>query len=516
MMTPRQRQASRRVAVGRQAQIPAPTGGLNARDALTAMDPRDALTLTNIVPETTSCRLRRGFTEWATGLGTDPVESLMEWAGSSRELFAATGDSIYDVTTTGPVGAAVVTGLTNAQFQHIMFSNAAGNFLIAVNGADGLYTYDGTTWATQTVTGVAPETFFQVASWKRRLWFAEQNSSKAWYLGTDAIAGAATELNLGSVWRSGGTLVRIIATSYDTTASGAQDYIGFVSSKGEIALYQGTDPSTAGTFGLVGVYLLGAPVGNRSSYQSGGDTVVLTNDGALSLLEMMRVGDRTAAPRAAITDKIGSLLSSDWSLYGSLFGWQIVGYPAAHLAILNVPTSTSTARQYVMNAITGAWCQWTGHNAACWSLFNEALFFGGFDGVVYKADSGTSDNGNAIPWSLKTSYQDFGSAGVSKRFTMLRPILLLNGNSGFEIGLDVDYGNADIFGVLSAAITAALWDVALWDVDVWGGQSVIRNWASVGSIGRVAAAQLRGESLGVELTLNAFDVMMEPSLVPGL
>ncbi len=513
-MRPQQR--ARRPVVGRQAQIPAPTGGLNARDALTAMAPEDAISLTNIIPEATSCRLRRGYTEWASGMPAAPVETLMEWAGPSREFFAACDDSIYDITVSGAVGAAVVTGLGNAQFQHIMFSNAAGNFIVAVNGADGVYTYDGTTWTTQAITGVSAATLYQVASWKRRLWFAQEGTTSAWYLGTDAIAGAATELNLGSVWRSGGTLVRIIATSYDTTAAGAQDYIGFVSSKGEIAVYQGTDPASAGTFGLVGVFLLGAPVGDRCSYQSGGDTVILTNDGALSLLEMMRIGDRTAAPRAAITDKIGSLLSADWGLYGSLYGWQIIGYPAAHLAVLNVPTSATTAKQYVMNAITGAWCEWTGHNGLCWSLFNDRLFFGGVSGKVYRADDGTSDDGNSIPWQLKTAYQALGNAGVQKRFTMLRPILLINGISGFEVGLDVDYGNAEIFGTLSAAISAALWDVALWDVDVWGGQTMVRDWASVGSIGRVASAQLRGESIGVELTLNAFDVMMEPSLVPAL
>jgi hypothetical protein len=515
MMRRQQPPRALRPVVGRQAQIPAPVGGLNARDALTGMPEQDALELTNIIPETTFCRLRRGYTEWATGI-SDPVETLMEWAGPSREFFAAAGDSIYDVTASGAVGTAVVTGLANARFQHIMFSNAAGNFIVAVNGADGVQTYDGTTWATQTLTGVTAANLFQVASWKRRLWFAEQGTPNAWYLGVDAIAGAANSLNLGSVWRSGGTLVRIISTSYDTTASGAQDYIGFVSSKGEIAVYQGTDPTSAGTFGLVGVFVLGSPVGNRCSYQSGGDTVVLTNDGALSLLEMMRVGDRTAAPRAAITDKIGSLVSADTGLYGPLFGWQIIGYPAAHLAVLNVPTSTTTARQYVMNAITGAWCQWSGHNAACWSLFNDRLYFGGFDGVVYRADDGTNDNGNAIPWTVKTAYQDFGSAGVQKRFTLLRPIMLLNGVSGFEVGLDVDYGNAEIFGVLSAAISAAQWDVALWDVDVWGGQTMVRDWASVGPIGRVASAQMRGSSIGVELTLNAFDIMMEPSRVPGL
>ncbi len=41
--------------------VPAPTGGINARDSLTDMKPDDAVTLTNVFPESRSARaIRRG------------------------------------------------------------------------------------------------------------------------------------------------------------------------------------------------------------------------------------------------------------------------------------------------------------------------------------------------------------------------------------------------------------------------------------------------------------------------
>jgi len=496
--------------------IPAPFSGLNLRDSIATMKSEDALILDNVFPETTYCRVRRGYTAWATDLPATP-ETLMERAGASREFFAASGTAIYDITAGGAVGAAVKTGLTNARFQHLMFSNTGGNYLVAVNGADGVLTYDGSTWATQTITGATAAGFFQVASWKRRLWFAESGTSSAWYLGADAISGAATELILGGVWRNGGTLARIISTSYDTNSAGMQDHIGFLSTNGELALYQGTDPADPSTFGLAGVFQMGAPVGDRCSYQSGGDVVIITNDGALSMLQMMQVGDRAAAARASITDKIALDFTRDVALYAQNYGWQILGYPAGHMAILNVPTSATRARQWVMNTVTGAWCKFTNHNAACWGLFNNNLYFGAQEGgVVYRADNSAADNDAVIPWSMKTAFQAVGTVGELKKFTMLQPIVRTNGGANFGVGVDVDYGDASPDSIFNSQTSAAIWDVDLWDVGVWGGPQMIQEWIAINGVGRVASIMMRGSTIGVEMQINAFHIITEPARGPAL
>ena len=74
--------AKRKVA--RYKTIPAPVGGWNARDALAAMSPLDAVTLDNFFPITSGVMLRKGYTQWATGLTTD-VESLLPYTSGTTQ-----------------------------------------------------------------------------------------------------------------------------------------------------------------------------------------------------------------------------------------------------------------------------------------------------------------------------------------------------------------------------------------------------------------------------------------------
>lgn len=126
--------------------LPAPVGGLNARDALASMPQTDAVTLDNFFPGTTSVGLRNGSERWSTGYAS-AVESLMAYrAATSSKLFAASGTAFYDATSSGTVGAAVVSGLTNARWQHVNISTPGGSFMYTVNGTDYPQVYDGTNW----------------------------------------------------------------------------------------------------------------------------------------------------------------------------------------------------------------------------------------------------------------------------------------------------------------------------------------------------------------------------------
>lgn len=76
---------------------------------------------------------------------TDPAESLMNYSSPTvQKLFAVADGKIFD-TSTNPA-TVVFSGLSNDRFQHINFSTAGGNFLVAVNGEDAAMIYDGTRW----------------------------------------------------------------------------------------------------------------------------------------------------------------------------------------------------------------------------------------------------------------------------------------------------------------------------------------------------------------------------------
>ena len=95
--------------------VPAPVGGLNARDSIGAMDEKDAVILKNFWPLPSKVMLRRGSNLWVSGIGAQ-VESLMGYAPKTgtAALFAAASTKIYNVTRPGTVGAAVLIRVTVA------------------------------------------------------------------------------------------------------------------------------------------------------------------------------------------------------------------------------------------------------------------------------------------------------------------------------------------------------------------------------------------------------------------
>jgi hypothetical protein len=94
------------------------------------MSPLDAVVLNNWFPATTECVMRKGYTKHATGI-TGQVQTIMAYSGAGTdELFAIAGGSVYDVTAGGAVGAAVLTGLTNAQWGYCNIATAGGQLFV--------------------------------------------------------------------------------------------------------------------------------------------------------------------------------------------------------------------------------------------------------------------------------------------------------------------------------------------------------------------------------------------------
>jgi hypothetical protein len=128
----RQNTSKQRVATVKTMGVP--YRGWNTRDN---EDPKYAPILTNWFLNDARIAVRNGWEDHVTGLNTaSDVQTLMEYdAGGTQTLFAAHGTDIYDVTSAGAVGAAVVNSLTNAKWQYIMHATTSGQYLVAVKGA---------------------------------------------------------------------------------------------------------------------------------------------------------------------------------------------------------------------------------------------------------------------------------------------------------------------------------------------------------------------------------------------
>lgn len=506
--------AMQTAAQGR-ASIPPSVGGLNYRDELADMDPRDAILLDNIFPGPNYVSLRTGYSSWATGMGTGKtIKTLMEWAGpTTRKMKAAVNGKIYDVSVAGAVGAAEVSGLSVDEWQWQNITTAGGAFLVACNGTDAVRNYDGTTWTSPTITGSglsSSAAFIGMTMHKSRLWFIEKNTLNAWYLPATSIAGTATKFSFGAVFKLGGALQAIGTLSYDTGYGGMDDYLVVMTSRGEFAVYRGSDVASANTWALVGVFYVGYPIGFRSFVKVGGDIGILCADGVISCTQSMR-SDRAAAQRAAITAKIQNLFNIYVSSYQSNSGWMPLVYPQGNWALFNIPFSATEYVQLVMNTITGAWCQFRNMNAFCWGLLGNDIYFGGTNGIVYKADTGFQDNGGVITGNSKTAWNYFGAKGQQKLFTLCRPVIQTNGSPSILFNLNVDFQEIAPTGTIAAsAPMGSAWGSATWGSGTWGGDAtLVTNWNSPQSLGYCAAVRMTITSNGAKVITNSYDVQMQ-------
>lgn len=507
--------------------IPASIKGWDQISSLAQMEADHAVQLDNWVPRPGYLEIRRGSRSWATGVGSGPVETVMAYNSpntSFSKLFAVGGGAFYDVTTGGVAAITTVTGLSSNRWQYCNFTNAATSaWLPTANGVDAPRVYDGTSWAVMTLTGVTATTIASWTPWMGRLWCTFVNSTLVGYLANSAIAGAVTTFDLGQQMSRGGYVIAISTWTQDSKQT-VDEYIAFITSRGQVIVYQGTDPATAATFALVGVYDLGAPIGRRCFLRISGNLWIICVDGILPMSEML-TQDRAASAKVAPTTMIQNAMMTSAQSYAGNFGWQFIEYAKGQLAILNIPTvENQTSVQYVMNTLTGAWCRFLGMNANCWEVLNDVPYFGSNDGGVYQWDYGSGDYVGAalqtsITATVQTAFNYFDTRGHLKRWTMVRPILTTDGSVTPGVGLNIDFGTGAPVSIPSTVTsTGAQWDVALWDQAIWPVNStLVANWTTVEGIGQccsiltTVSTSTNGQANGVVLQLNGWDLIAEPA-----
>lgn len=497
----------------------APINGWNARDPIAAMKPGDAVILDDMFPTAADVMLRKGIADHVTGIGYQ-VESLMAYntPAGTQTLFCAaeTGGSsvFYDVTSAGAVGAAVVSGLTNARWQHLNFTNSSGNsYLCCFNGVDSPQYWNGSAWiaitgiSTPAITGLTTSDIVSASIHQRRMWLVQKNTLKAWYLPVDAVGGAANALDLSGLAKRGGYLMATETWTIDA-GEGVNDYWVAITSEGEIIVYMGTDPSDATKWTLKGVWYIGNPIGRRCLRKFGGDLLAVLVNGTFPLSKALL--SASVDRRIALTNKIDHAMIDAAAAHSSNFGWELCHFPAADMLILNVPISEgSNQHQYVMNAITGAWCRFTGWEGNCFEVFNNELYMGG-NGTVSKCWSGLSDGVNNITGIAETAF-DYFEGHTKKSFKMVRPILSTNGTPTISVGIDVDYDDTDrVTTNTFSPSSVSLWGISLWGIGLWGsGLQTLRNWIGVSESGFCAATHVHISASGLEVRWQATDYLYE-------
>lgn len=458
--------------------VPSCIGGWNARDSLAAMLPTDAVQLDNWIVRTQGVTTRLGASNWSTsGLPANDVESFLPYTGSAgAKLFAACGTALYNVTAGGAIGAAVQSGLANARWQSIVFSNSAGQYLIALNGSDSMRQFDGTTWSTVATLGALnTNTLIGLTSYQKRLFFVPNGSLSFWYLGAGAISGTATEFSLGQLCQKGGTLTALGTLTIDA-GEGSDDHLVAVTSEGEVIVYKGTDPSNAAAWELVGVYFIGRPLGRRCMAKYGGDLLILTERGLWPMTKALQ--SATIDKTIALSDKIDQVFADFGRQYFSTYGWEIQIHTNQSFLFVNVPATPK--QQFVMDLVTRGWSRFLGWSATCFAVYGGELYYGS-NGLVAKAYTGQSDFGASIQCVMLTAYNYFNLRGQAKQIELMRPTFASSGPFSYSLALLTDFSRDIPAASLTAAATsAAVWDTSLWDGANWSADNMItKDWVGV-------------------------------------
>lgn len=457
--------------------------------------------------------------------GVDPT---MIYDGT-QWFFVATTTTAATISTITHVGA--IATLTTATAHNLVTGNRVtisgaveaaynGTYVITVTGANTFtYTMASTptlpasvvgSYTVVGITGVNSNKFINVNLFKNRLYFTEKDSLNCWYLPVDSIGGIAKPLYFGGIARNAGYLQAMGTWTLDA-GQGADDYAVFVTSMGEVIVYNGTDPDNADTWALKGVWQIGQTFSRRCFFKWSGDLLLLTQDGLVPLSSALQ--SSRLDPRVNLTDKIYYAVSQAATLYYNEFGWQINYFASENMLILNIPIPNGI-EQYVMHTITKSWARFTGLQGYCWEVSGDSDMHFGSNGFVGTFYSSLDDDGANITATAQQAYSYFDSPGQLKRFTMVRPILQSTGGVPSVLcGISVDFDTQSQLGAVSfnpATQSEAVWDVAKWDKNVWaGGLITTKIWQGVTGIGYTGSVNLNAASRGIELHWASTDYVME-------
>jgi hypothetical protein len=490
------------------------------------MQPNFCLKATNLIADGRTMKVRPGYQAHATGVGPGTgvrgILPFVDAASANNRLFAVCGDGIYNVTASGAAGSAAI-ALSNAAstgygvWTNFVLDNGA-HFLFYADPTDGLFQYTvAGGWAQVTaITGVAETALSFAMQHKGRLWFAERNSARGWYLAAGAVGGAATRFDFGNKFNHGGTLVGLYSWTVDG-GEGVDDHLVAISSAGDVMVYKGDDPSSVATWALVGQYYVGAlPAGRRVAQPQGGDLYILSQYGIIPLTRLMQ-GMLVQQESTQLSRNIAPLIAEVLATTRQSLGWELRNVPSANVFLVGTPEVVGQSPlQFCLSTRTQGWTQWEDLPYLTGDVHEGSFYFGDTDDTVWiltgnldgVAVAGTG--GDDIVWSFLSSFQEYGETGHYHRGMFIRTVFSAGSVPGIAVSVRYDYDLGPL-PVASGAdpLDVPLWDTAVWDADTWGAAlSTFSRTFGASGIGRAMAVAIGG-SANSETGMIRADLMFD-------
>jgi hypothetical protein len=344
--------------------IPAPVGGINARDSYATMQPTDAVYIQDMVPVGTFLETAPPCSSyWAIPSGA--CRTLVSYeADSASALLGSFGSgSSWDLTDiTNPASPSV---LKASQTSGIYVSSMFQSVMILCNGTNTAQVYNGTTCVDLVATGPTLSSLRGVITFKGRAYYWEVSSQSFWYAAAGAYQGTLTEFPLDTLTSEGGKIVLLTTFTRDG-GEGADDLFVIVFDTGEMIVYQGDDPSSASAWEMIGKFKMPRPIGARSAARVGGDTIIVTYAGEASIGNIL-----AGRPYPLVSDKVEQLNKFEPTLaaaYADLISF--MEFPETESLMLNDMGQSSNQKWVVNSGVmcmrkdSGAWWNYGGNSTA--------------------------------------------------------------------------------------------------------------------------------------------------------
>lgn len=481
------------------------------RKNVAAMKPDEALSLLNYIPYADRVELRGGSAlhgNLASGAST-----LMSYAsGADEVMLAASGGKIFDVTDGGDLTASapLKSGYTNDLWQSVNFGTAGGQFLLGVNGADKPFIYNGTTVED---SGINPPSgsvndYIHVTAHQQRLFLIPKGKLAFDYLPVSSIAGDASRFELGPYCKLGGYLMAMASWTVDA-GNGVNDMAVLITSKGEVIVYSGSFPGSADDWSLVGTFRCAPPVGRRCFVNRGGDVIINTFAGPISLKDVL--AGRDVNESKSTLYNIQPTFKDATAAFGDLPGWEAVYYPEQGVTLFNVPaTGTGLYNQHVFVSESSGWCIFGGWNATCFVVHDKELYFADATGNIFKALSGTTDNGMSIKGDIELAFDYLGNAS-EKHIALVRPVWRSTTDLTVDMVVNTDFTRQAPTYQLTNIGEGTDWEDLDWATWEWDNSTdfIFQPWENAAAEGRCASLFLRTETKNLIAALFSIDYVVE-------
>ena len=481
------------------------SGGLMLDQDVYSMPPGAATKLQNFEPSVLGgYRRLSGTAKYSSSQvnGTNTVQGVVIY---NERVYAVSGGTLaYG---TGSSWTSIATGLTSSArsyFERFNYENSEK--IIMANGSDGPRVVSDTTVTTISESSVAGAKF--VASFREHMFYAGMSSTPQELV--FSVPFNEDDFTSGS----GAGSIKV-----DDAITGLKVFRDslFIFCQDRIFILTG---STKASFAVAPVSRTLGCLDGHSIQEIGGDLVFLGPDGVRTVQGTARIGDtELGVVSKAIQrrfqnislDRISAVVIRDKSQY-RLFRPTTGGTEVSSQGIIGVIKANPQGQ------IGWEWSEIKGIKPSCAdSQFiddDELVVHGGFDGYVYKQESGNTFSGTNIQASYRSPDLTLGDAGIRKNMQRINVNYDAEGSVSLALGVKFDFEDpstpqpADY--TLSTQSTQAVYGSATYGTSAYGsdGFPIIRQ--SIEGSGFTAVVKIDDTSSNPPITLKGFQLEFTP------